>query len=220
MNSRPSLALLTDLYELSMACAYWKSGTADKEAAFHLSFRKSPFQSGFTIACGLSAAIDYVRDFHFEDSDLAYLATVPGIDKQSLFNKDFLDYLRQLHFTCDLDAVPEGTVVFPHEPLLRVQGPILQAQIFETALLNFLNFQSLIATKAARICLAARGEPVIEFGLRRAQGIDGAMTASRAAYVGGGAGTSNVLAGKMFGIPVSGTHAHSWIMSFDNEKPA
>jgi nicotinate phosphoribosyltransferase len=215
-----SLALLTDLYELTMACAYWKSGAADKEAAFHLSFRKAPFHSGFTIACGLAAAVEFLRDFHFEESDLAYLGTILGRDKQPLFAPRFLDYLRTLRFTCDVDAVPEGTVVFAHEPLLRVQGSILQAQIVETALLNFLNFQSLIATKAARICLAARSEPVIEFGLRRAQGIDGGLSASRAAYIGGCTGTSNVLAGKIYGIPVSGTHAHSWVMSFDTELDA
>jgi nicotinate phosphoribosyltransferase len=134
--------------------------------------------------------------------------------------KEFLQYLRPLRFTCDVDAVPEGTVVFPQEPLLRVQGPILQAQIFETAVLNFVNFQSLIATKAARICLAAASDPVIEFGLRRAQGIDGGLTASRAAYVGGCAGTSNLLAGKLYGIPVAGTHAHSWVLCFDTELEA
>jgi nicotinate phosphoribosyltransferase len=215
-----SLSLLTDLYQLTMACAYWKSGTADKEAAFHLSFRQAPFHGGFTIACGLAAVIEFVRDFHFEKSDLDYLATVTGRDKQPLFGKDFLRYLGRLRFSCDVDAMPEGTVVFPQEPLLRVQGPILQAQLLETPLLNFLNFQSLIATKAARICMAAQGDPVIEFGLRRAQGIDGALTASRAAYVGGCAGTSNVLAGKTFGIPVSGTHAHSWVLSFDTELEA
>ncbi len=215
-----SLALLTDLYELTMACAYWKSGTADKEAVFHLSFRRAPFNSGFTIACGLAAVIDYVRKFHFDETDLAYLATVAGRDKQPLFSRPFLEHLGALRFACDVDAVPEGTVVFPHEPLLRVQGPILQAQILETALLNFLNFQSLIATKAARICQAAQGDPVIEFGLRRAQGFDGGLSASRAAYVGGCAGTSNVLAGKLFGIPVSGTHAHSWVMSFETELEA
>jgi len=203
-----------------MACAYWKSGTAEKEAAFHLTFRAAPFQGGFTIASGLESAIDWLKAFRFSDSDLSYLATIPGRDKQPLFGKDFLDYLGGLQFTCDVDAMPEGTAVFPHEPLIRVQGPLLQAQLLETPLLNFLNFQSLIATKAARICLAARGEPVIEFGLRRAQGIDGGLTASRAAYVGGCAGTSNVLAGKTFGIPVSGTHAHSWVMSFDNERQA
>jgi len=215
-----SLALLTDLYQLTMACAYWKSGTAHREAAFHLSFRTAPFRGGFTIASGLESAINWLKAFRFSDSDLSYLATIPGRDKQPLFAKEFLDYLKRLRFTCDVDAIPEGTVVFPHEPLIRVQGPLLEAQLLETLLLNFFNFQSLIATKAARICLAAQGEPVIEFGLRRAQGIDGALTASRAAYVGGCAGTSNVLAGKTYGLPVSGTHAHSWVMSFENEKQA
>jgi nicotinate phosphoribosyltransferase len=216
----PSPALLTDLYELTMACAYWKSGTTDKEAAFHLSFRKPPFRGGFTIACGLPHAIDYLKGFQFLESDLAYLATISGRDQKPLFPAEFLDYLKQLRFSCDVDAMPEGTVVFPQEPLLRVQGPILQAQIVETALLNFINFQSLIATKAARVCLAARGEPVVEFGLRRAQGIDGGLTASRAAYIGGCAATSNLMAGKIYGIPVAGTHAHSWVLSFDRELEA
>jgi nicotinate phosphoribosyltransferase len=216
----PSQALLTDLYELTMAYGYWKSGTANKESVFHLIFRKAPFQSGFTLACGLSAAIEYLREYRFQESDLTYLATVEGRDHKPLFEPAFLDYLRHLRFECDVDAVPEGTVVFPQEPLLRVQGSILQAQLVETALLNMLNFQSLIATKAARVCLAAEGEPVVEFGLRRAQGVDGGLTASRAAYLGGCVGTSNVLAGKLYGIPVSGTHAHSWVMSFDSELEA
>jgi len=217
---RPSLALLTDLYELTMACGYWKSEMCAKEAVFHLFFRTPPFQSGFTIACGLASAIDWIAAFRFDESDLAYLAAITGRDRQPLFDPAFLDYLGKLRLECDVDAVPEGTAVFPYEPLLRVQGPILQAQLLETALLNFLNFQSLIATKAARVCLAARGEPVVEFGLRRAQGTDGGLTASRAAYVGGCTSTSNVLAGKLFGIPVSGTHAHSWVMSFDTETQA
>jgi nicotinate phosphoribosyltransferase len=214
------LALLTDLYQLTMACAYWESGKAEQEAEFHLSFRNAPFDGGFTVMCGLQPAVDYLQDLKFQESDLEYLAGIPGRDRRPLFKQPFLDYLRKFSFRCDLDAIPEGTVVFPHEPLLRVQGPILQAQIVETALLNFINFQSLIATKAARICLAAQGEPVIEFGLRRAQGIDGGLSASRAAYVGGCAGTSNLLAGKTFGIPVAGTHAHSWVMSFDTELEA
>jgi len=217
---RPSLALLTDLYQLTMACAYWKSGMADNQAAFHLSFRNPPFHGGFTIACGLAAAIDLFEDFRFAPDDLAFQVTIRGRDEQPLFDQPFLDYLGKLRLTCDVDAVPEGTIVFPHEPLLRVQGSILQGQLLETPLLNFLNFQSLIATKAARICLAAQGEPVVEFGLRRAQGIDGALTASRAAYVGGCAGTSNVLAGKKFGIPISGTHAHSWVLAFESELEA
>ncbi len=219
-ESGNSLALLTDLYQLTMAYGYWKSGLAGRRAVFHLSFRKPPFRSGFTIACGLAQAVEFLQNFRFTDSDTAYLAGLKGNDDQPLFEPAFLGYLRDLRFTCDLDAIPEGTAVFPQEPLLRVCGPILQAQLLETPLLNMLNFQSLIATKAARICLAARGDPVIEFGLRRAQGIDGALTASRAAYVGGCAGTSNVLAGKIFGIPVKGTHAHSWVMSFDNELEA
>lgn len=214
---RDSLGLLTDLYELTMACGYWKAGVLDKEAAFSLYFREHPFHGGFTVACGLQYVIEYLQDFHFAEDDLAYLATVAGSDGQPLFPPEFLDYLRGLRLECDVDAIPEGTVVFPHEPLVRVCGPILQAQILETALLNLINFQTLIATKAARVCLAARSDPVIEFGLRRAQGIDGGVTVARAAYVGGCTATSNVLAGKLFGIPVKGTHAHSWVMSFDSE---
>lgn len=210
-------ALLTDLYELTMAYGYWKSGTVSNEAVFHLSFRKAPFQSGFTIAAGLADAIDYLQNFRFEEADLAYLGSIKGQDGLPIFEPDFLEYLKELRFTCDVDAMPEGTVAFPHEPLVRVKGAILEAQIVETALLNFFNFQSLIATKAARICHAAQGDPVIEFGLRRAQGVDGGLTASRAAYVGGCAGTSNLLAGQEFGIPVSGTHAHSWVLAFPSE---
>jgi nicotinate phosphoribosyltransferase len=216
----PSLGLLTDLYQLTMAQGYWKSGTAAKEAVFHLFFREAPFRSGFTVACGLADAIKYLESLRFDNDDIDYLAGLEGNDRQPLFSPDFLDHLRQVHFSGHVDAIPEGTVVFPHEPLLRVQGPILEAQLAETALLNILNFQSLVATKAARICMAARGEPVVEFGLRRAQGIDGGVTASRAAYIGGCMGTSNVLAGKLHAIPVKGTHAHSWVMSFDSEQEA
>ena len=217
---RTSLALLTDLYELTMAYGYWKAGVSDREAVFNLFFRKHPFQSGFSIACGLSYVVDYLANFRFDDSDLAYLAELRGNDDRPLFEPGFLDYLRKLEFDCDVDAVPEGTVVFPQEPLVRVRGPIIPSQIIETPLLNLINFQTLIATKAARICTATRGDPVLEFGLRRAQGIDGGLAASRAAYVGGCAATSNVLAGKLFNIPVKGTHAHSWIMAFDGEQEA
>jgi len=209
--------LLTDLYQLTMAYGYWKSGRADREAVFHLLFRKAPFRSGFTVAAGLAAAIEFLRRFEFSAEDLEFLRTLTGNDDKPLFDDAFLKYLRSVRLTCDVDAIPEGTVVFPQEPLLRIQGPILQCQLFETALLNLINFQTLIATKAARVCLAARGQPVLEFGLRRAQGVDGAITASRAAYIGGCAATSNVLAGKLYGIPVRGTHAHSWVMSFDDE---
>jgi nicotinate phosphoribosyltransferase len=203
-----------------MAYGYWKSGRAEREAVFHMFFRKAPFQSGFTIAAGLATAIDFLKAYHFTANDLEFLRTLAGNDGQPLFDAGFLDYLHNLRFTCDVDAIPEGTVAFAQEPLLRIQGPILQGQLLETALLNLINFQSLIATKAARVCLAARGEPVIEFGLRRAQGVDGALGASRAAYIGGCAATSNVLAGKRYGIPVRGTHAHSWVMCFDDELEA
>jgi len=215
-----SQALLTDLYQLTMAYGYWKSGHESREAVFHVFFRKQPFKGGFSIACGLHDAIDYLQTLAFTEDDLAYLATLTGDDGKPLFESGFFDYLRTLRWSCHLDAVPEGTAVFPHEPLLRVQGPLLQCQIVETALLNLLNFQTLIATKAARICLSAKGDPVLEFGLRRAQGVDGAITASKAAYIGGCAATSNVLAGHRFGIPVRGTQAHSWVMSFDSEKEA
>jgi nicotinate phosphoribosyltransferase len=217
---RHSLALLTDLYQLTMAYGYWKLGRAEQRAVFHLSFRKNPFNGGYSVACGLHDAIDLLSSLRFHGDDLEYLASLRGNDDRRLFDPAFLDYLRELRFTCDVDAVPEGTAVFPHEPLVRVTGPILQAQIVETPLLNLLNFQTLIATKASRVCQAARGEPVLEFGLRRAQGVDGGLAASRAAYVGGVAATSNVLAGRLFGIPVRGTHAHSWVMSFDDEPEA
>jgi nicotinate phosphoribosyltransferase len=212
--------LLTDLYQLTMAYGYWKSQTHEHEAVFHLTFRKNPFQSGYSIACGLADAIEYVKAFRFEEDELVYLGTLKGNNGAALFDVGFLDYLRDLRFTCDVDAIPEGTVVFPHEPLVRIRGPILQGQLLETALLNIINFQTLIATKAARVCQAAGDDPVLEFGLRRAQGIDGAQAASRAAYVGGCAATSNVLAGMRYGIPVKGTHAHSWVMSFDTEEEA
>lgn len=220
MHNQPSLALLTDLYQLTMAQGYWKLDRAERHAAFHLFFRKPPFAGGYAVVAGLGPAIDYLQGFRFDASDLQYLATLTGNDEQPLFDAAFLEYLRELRLTCDVDAMPEGTVAFAQEPLVRVRGPMLQCQILETALLNFINFQTLIATKAARICGAARGEPVIEFGLRRAQGVDGGLTASRAAYIGGCAATSNVLAGKLFGIPVKGTHAHSWVMSFDDELTA
>ncbi len=213
-------ALLTDLYQLTMAYAYWQAGIADQAAVFHLVFRDHPFQGGFTIASGLADSIRYLRGFKFTESDLAYMGSLAGNDGKNLFNRSFLDYLSHLRLQMDVDAVPEGTVVFPQEPLVRVRGPILQVQLVETALLNLVNFQSLIATKAARVCLAAHGDPVVEFGLRQAQGIDGALTASRAAYIGGCVGTSNVLAGKLFGIPIKGTHAHSWVMAFENELAA
>jgi nicotinate phosphoribosyltransferase len=215
-----SLSLLTDFYQLTMSYGYWKAGIASKESVFHLFFRKRPFHGGFTITAGLDAVIHYLNNFRFHPDDLAYLATLKGDDGKMLFDPKFFDFLADLKFTCDVDAIPEGNVVFPYEPLIRVQGPLIQCQLLESPLLNLINFPSLIATKAARICIAAKGDPVIEFGLRRAQGIDGSLTASRAAYIGGCVGTSNVLAGKMFNIPVRGTHSHSWVMIFDDEKEA
>lgn len=213
-------ALLTDLYQLTMAYGYWKSGKAEQEAVFELFFRKPPFQCGFTVAAGLAPAIDFLSAFRVTKDDTAFLRTLQGNDGQPMFEPKFLEYLEGLKFSCDVQAIPEGTLVFPAEPLMRVQGPILQCQLLETAMLNLINFQSLVATKAARVCLATRGEPVLEFGLRRAQGVDGALAASRAAHIGGCDATSNVLAGKLYGIPVRGTHAHSWVMSFDDELSA
>jgi nicotinate phosphoribosyltransferase len=213
-------ALTTDLYEVTMACGYFKAGVTDHDAVFHVTFRKNPFAGQFTVACGLATAIDFLSAFRFTDAEVDYLGSQRGNDGRSLFDSVFLDYLRRLRLTCDIDAIPEGTLVFANEPLVRIRGPIAQCQLLETALLNIFNFQSLIATKAARICLAAKGDPVIEFGLRRSQGIDGGLTAARAAYIGGCAGTSNLQAGQQFGIPVSGTQAHSWIMFFENEFEA
>ena len=215
-----SLALLTDLYELTMAYGYWRAGKETDEAVFHLFYRENPFEGGYAIAAGLEHAIDYLQNLRFEDQDLDDLRAIRGTDEKRLFPEEFIEYLRGFALQCDVDAVPEGTIVFPHEPLVRVRGPILQAQIVETALLNLINFQTLIATKASRIVLAAGGDPVLDFGLRRAQGIDGGLAASRAAYIGGCAATSNVLAGAMYGIPVRGTHAHSWVMSFPTELEA
>lgn len=215
-----SLALLTDLYQLTMAYGYWLNGKAEQSAVFHLFYRKNPFGGGYAIAAGLESIVEYLESFRFSKDDTDYLETIPGNDGRPIFEKGFLEYLRQLQLSIHVDAIPEGTVVFPHQPLLRVTGPIVQCQLLETALLNILNFQTLIATKASRVARVAGNDPVLEFGLRRAQGPDGAMSASRAAYVGGCAATSNVLAGKRYGIPVRGTHAHSWVMSFDTELEA
>jgi len=212
--------LTTDLYEVTMACGYFKAGVTDHEAVFHVTFRENPFGGQFTVACGLATAIDFLRAFHFTDTEVDYLGSQRGNDGKPLFDSRFLGYLRGLQLTCDVDAIPEGTLVFPDEPLIRVVGPIVQCQLLETALLNILNFQSLIATKATRVCLAAKDDPVVEFGLRRSQGVDGGLTAARAAYIGGCVGTSNLQAGQRFGIPVSGTQAHSWIMFFEDEREA
>ena len=183
---RTSLALLTDFYQLTMAAAAWKSGVAGKEAVFHLSFRRNPFEGGFAVAAGLEDAVDLVLHLRFTPDDLAFLARAAGGRREAALRAGLPRLAgRGARLDVDVDAVPEGTVVFPHEPLLRVRGPIIPCMLLETALLTIVNFQTLIATKAARVVLAARGEPVLEFGLRRAQGIDGALSARRAAYVGG-----------------------------------
>lgn len=212
-------ALLTDLYQLTMAQGYWESGKGATQACFHMYFRDYPFKGGYAVACGMAQLAELVDDFSFSEEDRAYLASLDAPGGGKLFKPAFLDYLADFRLAVDIDAVAEGTVVFPHEPLVRVVGPIMDCQLIETALLNCVNFETLIATKAARVCLAAEA-PVAEFGLRRAQGAAGGIWASRAAVVGGCASTSNVLAGKLFGIPVSGTHAHSWVMSFPDELSA
>ena len=216
-ESNSSMALLTDFYQLTMAYGFWKSDMSHKEGVYHLFFRRSPFNGAFCVTAGLESVIHYVENLKFNKSDLDYLAGIEGTDGKLLFEEEFLRYLEDMKFSCDIDAIPEGTITFPFEPLIRVQGPIIQCQLLETPLLNLINFPTLIATKAARVCRAAQGDPVLEFGMRRAQGVDGALTASRAAFIGGCNGTSNVLAGKTFGIPVKGTMAHSWIMSFEDE---
>lgn len=212
--------MLTDLYQLTMANAYLEAGVASTEACFHLYFRSNPFAGGYSVACGLAQALEYLEQLGFADEDIAYLATLTGTDGKPLFRTAFLEWLRAFRFDADVLAVPEGTVVFPGEPLLRITGPVATCQIVETALLNIINFQTLVATKAARVVMAAEGDPVLEFGLRRAQGPDGGLSAGRAAYIGGCAGTSNVLTGQRYGVPVGGTHAHSLVMLFDTEIEA
>jgi nicotinate phosphoribosyltransferase len=203
-----------------MSYGYWKSGMAKQIAVFHLFFRKTPFKGNYAIAAGLQPVIEFLENFHFVESDLAYLRTLTGNDGKPLFEEAFLKFLGELKFDATIHAIPEGTLVFAHEPLLRIEANLILCQLLETPLLNMFNFQTLIATKSSRICRAAQGESVLEFGLRRAQGINGGLAASRAAYIGGCHATSNVLAGKLYDIPVKGTHAHSWVMSFGDELTA
>jgi len=217
---KTSLSLLTDLYQVTMAYGYWKKGIHDKKASFNVFFRKSPFNSGYAVCCGLEYIIDYLNSYKFSNSDIDYLSSLKSDSGSKLFEKKFLDFLREFKFTCDVDAIEEGRIIFPNEPILRVSGPIYQCQLIESALINIFNFQTLIATKASRMFYASNGEPILEFGLRRAQGIDGSLSASRASYIGGCSKTSNVLAGKIFNIPVSGTHSHSWVLAFDSEVSA
>lgn len=218
---QPSLSpLLTDLYQLTMAQGYFLSGIPCRQASFSVSFRENPFEGGYAIAAGIGPALDFLESFKFTEEDIAYLRTLPAADGTPLFQEDFLSHLIDMRFTCDVTAVKEGSIVFAREPIFTVTGPIDQCQLVETSLLNIINFSTLVATKAARCCYAANGDAILEFGLRRAQGPDGGVTASRAAYIGGCAATSNVLAGQKFDIPVAGTHAHSWIMAFDSEEEA
>lgn len=210
---RQNLTLLTDLYELTMMQGYYKSGS-NPTVLFDVFYRTNPSGGGFAIAAGLEQVIQYIKELRFEKEDISYLASL------NLFDKDFLDYLRNFRFTGDIYAIPEGTVVFPREPLIKVVAPIMEAQLIETALLNIVNHQSLIATKAARVVYAARGDGIMEFGLRRAQGPDAGTYGARAAMIGGCIGTSNVLCGQLFDVPIKGTHAHSWIMSFPDEYTA
>lgn len=214
-----SYPLLTDLYQLTMAQGYYEAGRTAEQACFSMYFRDYPFEGGYAIACGMAQLAELVEGYRFSEDDIAYLATLEAPGGGPLFHEGFLGYLRAFRLTCDIDAVLEGTPVFPQEPIVRVMGPIMECQMLETALLNCVNFETLIATKAARVCQAAAGRPVAEFGLRRAQGLGG-VWASRAAIVGGCASTSDVLAGKLFDVPVSGTHAHSWVMSFPDELTA
>jgi nicotinate phosphoribosyltransferase len=215
-----SLALTLDLYELTMAQGYFLSGMADRSSVFHMFYRHPPFQGRYVVVAGLETFADWLETLQFTDEDIKYLGSVPGKGGKLLFIPSFLKYLKQWRFRGTIKAVPEGTIVFPHEPIVRVQAPLLDGQIIETALLSIVNYQSLIATKASRVRLAAGSNEVLEFGLRRAHGLDGGLSASRAAYVGGADATSNVLAGARYGIPVRGTHAHSWVMAFDSEIEA
>ncbi len=205
-----SSALFTDFYELTMAQGYWKRNM-DRRSVFEMFFRRQPFGGGFAVFAGLETFLDKLREFRFSADDLRYLATL------GIFEPGFLEYLKSFRFRGDVWAVDEASVVFPQEPLVRVDAGLIEAQLIEGMLLNTINFQSLVATKTARVWLASGEGSIMEFGLRRAQGPDGALSASRAAYIGGAAGTSNTLAGRRFGIPVLGTMAHSWVMSFPSE---
>ena len=209
-----NLTLLTDMYELTMVGGYLANGKENQRANFDYFFRRIPDEGGYCLAAGLEQLIDYIRNISFTPEDLAYLEGL------GIFPEKVLRYLEKFRFSGDLFAVPEGTVIFPYEPIIRVTAPLPEAQFIESALLNIMNFQTLIATKAARVCTAADGDPVIEFGLRRAHGPDAAIGAARAAFIGGAQGTSNMLAGKLFDIPVRGTVAHSWVESFSSEIDA
>ena len=211
---RQNLTLLTDLYELTMMQGYYKNKEENNTVIFDAFFRNNPFGGGYSIMCGIEQLVKYVKELHFSKEDVDYLRGL------GIFDEDFLEYLAGFHFTGSIYAIPEGALMFPREPMVKVIAPIMEAQLVETAILNIINHQSLIATKAARICYAARGDGIMEFGLRRAQGPDAGTYGARAAVIAGCVGTSNVLCGQLFDVPVKGTHAHSWIMSFPDELTA
>ncbi len=214
MIDERNLTMLVDFYELTMGNGYLKNGLGDKIVYFDLFFRRVPDKGGFAIFAGLEQVIEYIKNLKFTEDDIAYL------ESKGIFSSDFLEYLRNFEFKCDVWSVPEGTPVFPGEPLLTVRGPVIQAQFIETMLLLIVNHQSLIATKANRIVRAAQGRPVMEFGSRRAQGGDGAIYGARAAFIGGCAGTACTLSDRKFGVPAMGTMAHSWIQLFESELEA
>ena len=209
-----NLTLLTDLYELTMMQGYFQHKAQNETVIFDAFYRSNPQGGGYAISAGLEQVVEYIRNLHFSKEDIAYLAGL------GIFEQDFLDYLESFHFSGDIYAITEGNVMFPREPMIKVIAPIMEAQLVETAILNIINHQSLIATKASRICYAAKGDGIMEFGLRRSQGPDAGIYGARAAKIGGCVGTSNVLAGQLFDVPVKGTHAHSWIMSFPDEYTA
>ncbi len=211
---RQNLTLLTDLYELTMMQGYFRNIDRNETVIFDAFYRSNPNGGGYAISAGLEQLISYIKELHFAPQDIKYLASL------HIFDKDFLDYLANFRFSGSIYAIPEGTVIFPREPLVKVIAPIMEAQLVETAILNIINHQSLIATKASRVCWAARGDGIMEFGLRRAQGPDAGTYGARAAVIGGCTGTSNVLCGQLFDVPIKGTHAHSWIMSFPDEYTA
>ncbi len=219
-DGQATIGLLTDLYELTMAEGYWRSGLADMQACFTAFFRENPYGGGFTLVCGTGQLASLVENFRYSDADIAYLRNLQAPAGGALFSGEFLEWLAGWRPRVTIDALRDGDLAFPREPVVRVCGPIIDCQLLESALLNVVNFETLVATKAARVCLAAQGRPVAEFGLRRAQGPDGALSAARAAYVGGCASTSNLLAAKRYGIPASGTHAHAWVMAFPDELSA
>ncbi|ABN52409.1 MAG TPA: nicotinate phosphoribosyltransferase [Hungateiclostridium thermocellum] len=213
-NQSENLSMLTDFYELTMGNGYFENGIGDRIAYFDMFFRRVPENGGFAIMAGLAQVIEYINNLKFEDDDIEFLRS------KGIFSEDFLKYLKDFKFCCDIWAIPEGTPIFPNEPIITVRGPVIQAQFIETMILLTINHQSLIATKANRIVRAAQGRPVLEFGTRRAQGYDGAVLGARAAYIGGCAGTACAIADRDFGVPASGTMAHSWVQLFPSELEA